>query len=197
MAGSRWDRDPGVRRGAAYDERFDSLAASGVDVHGEATLVDALVPRSATVLDAGCGTGRVALELARRGHRVTGVDRDPAMLIAAQTKGPSLDWVEADLATLDLGGTFDAAVLAGNVLIFVAPGTEAAVVTRTAAHLRPGGLLIAGFQIDPGRYGPEAYDRHAGAAGLALIDRWSTWARDPWIGDERYQVSVHRLGLEV
>ncbi|MDQ1398226.1 MAG: hypothetical protein QOK20_158, partial [Acidimicrobiaceae bacterium] len=51
--------------GESYQRRFDELASGGQDVHGEAAFVMALTP--ATVLDAGCGTGRVAIELARRG----------------------------------------------------------------------------------------------------------------------------------
>ena len=82
----RW-RDSDVPRGAAYDRRFDDLASAGVDVHGEADLVDSYQPGS--VLDAGCGTGRVAIELARRGRTVVGVDVDAAMLEAARRKAPS------------------------------------------------------------------------------------------------------------
>ena len=67
----RWHQSD-VPRGAAYDDRFDRLASAGVDVHGEAALVDSYGPGS--VLDAGCGTGRVAIELSRRGHPVVGVD---------------------------------------------------------------------------------------------------------------------------
>ena len=76
-----------VPRGAAYDRRFDELASAGVDVHGEAALVDSYGPGS--VLDAGCGTGRVAMELSRRGHVVVGVDVDPAMLDTAQRRHPT------------------------------------------------------------------------------------------------------------
>lgn len=191
MTGSRWtDRDD-VPRGSDYDQRFDDLAASGADVHGEAALVAALSPGSA-VLDAGCGTGRVAIELARRGFEVTGLDIDPAMLTAARTKAPELTWIEGDLATTDAGGPFDAIVLAGNVLIFVAPGTEAAVVARCAASLRPGGVLIAGFQLQPGGYTADDLDRDARSADLDLVDRWSTWDRAPWTPADPYQVSLHR-----
>ena len=58
-----------------------------------------------SVLDAGCGTGRVAIELSRRGHDVVGVDVDEAMLEAARAKAPDLTWVQGDLADpgLDLG----------------------------------------------------------------------------------------------
>ncbi len=77
-------------------------------------------------------------------------------------------------------GTVDLAVLAGNVLIFVDPGTEAAAVAAVARTLRPGGLLVAGFQVRPGGYGPEALDRDAEAAGLERRQRWATWDRAPW-----------------
>ena len=63
-----------VPRGSEYDRRFEDLAAAGMDMHGEADLVASYAPES--VLDAGCGTGRVAIELSRRGHAVVGVDLD-------------------------------------------------------------------------------------------------------------------------
>ncbi|WP_426573143.1 class I SAM-dependent methyltransferase [Aquihabitans sp. McL0605] len=189
---SRWtDRDD-VPRGHDYDRRFSDLAASGVDVHGEADLVASLVAPGARILDAGCGTGRVAIELAARGFAVTGLDIDPGMLDAARRKAPQLPWIEGDLATTPIDGTFDAVVLAGNVLIFVAEGTEAAVVARCAERLAPGGTLIAGFQVQRGGLGPEALDAAAAAAGLHLVHRWGTWDRGPWSPGGDYQVSVHQ-----
>ncbi len=188
---SRWtDRDD-VPRGDDYDRRFADLEASGADVHGEAALVAELSP-GPRVLDGGCGTGRVAIELARRGFEVTGVDIDPGMLAAARRKAPELPWIEGDLATAPVAGPFDTVVLAGNVLIFVSPGSEPAVVARCASLLGADGLLVAGFQVEPGRYGPEQLDAHATAADLELVDRWSTWDRDRWHPAGGYQVSVHR-----
>ncbi len=188
---SRWtDRDD-LPRGADYDQRFEALAASGADVHGEAALVAGLSP-GPRILDAGCGTGRVAIELARRGFHVTGLDIDAAMLDSARAKAPELTWIEGDLAGTDAGGPFDLVVLAGNVLIFVAPGTEAAVVARCAGAVPAGGLVVAGFQVQPGGYHPDQLDRDADAAGLDLVDRWSTWDREPWSPGGGYQVSVHR-----
>ncbi|GHJ18432.1 class I SAM-dependent methyltransferase [Streptomyces albus] len=73
--------------GEEYQARFDGIAARGGDVHGEATLVRALGPSS--VLDAGCGTGRVAIELARHGIDVVGVDVDASMLATARRLGPT------------------------------------------------------------------------------------------------------------
>ena len=179
-------------RGQDYDRRFAEIAATGVDLHGEATFVEALGVRS--VLDAGCGTGRVAIELARRGLDVVGVDADPGMLSAARGKAPELEWLEADLSALDLGGRrFDAFVMAGNVMIFVVPGTEGAVLERSAAHVHTGGLVVAGFQLVPGGLTLDRYDDLAAAAGLTLAERFATWDRDPWVAGGNYAVSVHRL----
>jgi SAM-dependent methyltransferase len=176
-----------------YDAAFAARAAQGHDVHGEARFVEALGVRS--VLDAGCGTGRVAIELAHRGLETVGVDVDPEMLAVARRKAPHLAWRLDDLATVNLGREFDAAVLAGNVMLFVAAGTEGAVVTNLVRHLRPNGLLVAGFQLLPGRLSLARYDALAAAAGCELVERWATWERDPWQPSADYAVSVHRRRL--
>jgi SAM-dependent methyltransferase len=181
-----------VPRGATYDRRFDELAASGADVHGEAALVDSYAPDS--VLDAGCGTGRVAIELDRRGRCVVGVDVDPRMLEAARRKAPHLTWIEGDLSdpAVVLDRRFDVVVLAGNVLVFTAPGTEGRVLSNMAAQLAPGGRIIAGYSLQRGGLSVNAHDELAGRAGLVLEDRWSTWDRLPFDRESTYAVSVHR-----
>jgi len=186
-------RESDVPRGAAYDSRFDDLVCAGVDVHGEAALVDSYGPGS--VLDAGCGTGRVAIELSRRGHEVLGVDVDPAMLAAARAKAPDLEWVEGDLTDpeLELGRTFDVVVMAGNVLIFVQPGTQAGAVANAARWLVPGGRLVAGYSIQRAGFAPPEHDALAARAGLVLEERWSTWDLRPFAAPGSYTVSVHRL----
>ncbi|WP_349268602.1 SAM-dependent methyltransferase [Mycolicibacterium parafortuitum] len=193
--GTRWQQSDRPR-GRDYDARWQQLAASGANVHGEADLIEELLRRTGgtRVLDAGCGTGRVAIELAARGYSVVGVDADPGMLDAARAKAPELRWVEADLVDADthLHDTFDVVALPGNVMIFLARGTEAAVVAALARRLAPGGLLVAGFQLATGRLTLQRYDEIAAAAGLTLTDRWSTWERAPYDGGD-YAVSVHRL----
>jgi SAM-dependent methyltransferase len=186
----RW-QESGVPRGADYDRRFEDLAAQGMDMHGEAALIDSYGPGS--VLDAGCGTGRVAIELSRRGHRVVGVDVDEAMLVAARVKAPEIEWVRGDLADpgLHLGRLFDVVVMAGNVLIFVPSGTEERVLVNAARWLRPGGLLVSGYSLHPGGFGARQHDAMAAGAGLVLQDRWSTWDRAPFSEDDRYAVAVH------
>ena len=182
-----------------YDRRFREEERAGRDMHGEADFVASLRP--ASVLDAGCGTGRVAIELARRGIAVVGVDLDPGMLGAARAKAPHLEWHLGDLAAVELTDPssadaprrrFDVVVMAGNVMIFLAPGSEAAVVANLARHLAPGGALVAGFQLD-GRLTPADYDDLCRRAGLVPAERWATWDRRPWRPGEDYAVCVHRL----
>jgi len=186
---NRWLQNRNVS-GEVYDATYERRAAAGENVHGEADFVERFAP--ASVLDAGCGTGRVGRELARRGLDVVGVDLDAEMLETARRKAPDVEWRLADLATVDLGRSFDAVILAGNVMIFLAPGSETSVVANMARHLRPGGLLIAGFQITPGQLSIERYDEMAGLAGLAFAERWSTWDRNSWDAGHGYAVSVHR-----
>ena len=175
-------------QGDDYQRRFDELASSGVDVHGEATFVMRWAPGS--VLDAGCGTGRVAIELARRGVDVVGVDVDTSMLSTARANGPDVEWHEQDLTALDLGRTFDVVVLAGNVPLFTPPGTQRALVVGCTRHVGADGVLIAGFQLNRD-YGIESYDADCEAAGLCLAQRFSTWAGDPFTRTDEYAVSVH------
>jgi SAM-dependent methyltransferase len=175
--------------GNDYQRRFDALAAAGRDVHGEADFVMSFSP--ATVLDAGCGTGRVAIELARRGVEVLGVDRDASMLATARRLAPQLTWIEADLMELDLGRAFDLVVLAGNVPLFTAPGTAGALVERCASHVAPGSVLVAGFQL-----GREVslveYDAATARAGVMFSERFATWDREPYVEGGAYAVTVSR-----
>jgi SAM-dependent methyltransferase len=175
--------------GDRYQARLDALAATGKAMHGEADLVMVFSPRS--VLDAGCGTGRVARELARRDVEVVGVDVSESMIATAREHDPGLEWIVDDMATVDLGRTFDVVVMAGNVPLFTPPGTQAALVAGCARHLATGGLLICGFQLD-GSYGLDAYDTDCRAAGLEPAGRYATWEGEPFGDGARYAVSVHR-----
>lgn len=188
---TRWQNERDEAQSRAYIQRFEQLAADGADLHGEARMVDALLAPGSRVLDAGCGTGRVGLELARRGHAVTAVDLDP-VLVAAARAHPELTVHLADLAELDLPGeVFDAVVAAGNVMIFVEPGTERAVLGRLAAHLAPGGVLVVGFAAGY-RYTVDDYDADLAAVGLVREHRFGTWDLRPWHADADWAVTVAR-----
>jgi len=174
--------------GMAYQAGFDALAEQGVDVHGEATLVRSLGPTS--VLDAGCGTGRVTIELARHGIEVVGVDIDASMIAEARRRAPTLTWIQADLADLTLGRHFDLVVMAGNVPLFCPAQRRAALVEACATHVIPGGSMVAGFQLGKG-YDLDAYDRACDLAGLRVAQRWSSWDRQLFADTSEYAVSVH------
>jgi SAM-dependent methyltransferase len=179
-----------------YIERFRRMAAEGADLAGEARLVDAMIPRRSRVLDAGCGPGRVGAELAARGHDVVGVDADPELIEAARADHPGPVWLLSDLADLDLVAAgepepFDAAVVAGNVMPYLAPGTEQAVLSRLVAHLRGDAVVVVGFGVDRG-YPLSDFDAHAAAAGLRLEHRFATWDLRPWSDDASFAVTVLR-----
>lgn len=175
--------------GDEYDARYEADEKAGNDVHGEANFLQSYGVRS--VLDAGCGTGRIGRELARRGLDVLGVDIDAEMLATARRKAPEVEWRLADLATVDLGRTFEAVAAAGNVMIFLTPGTERGVIANLARHLSPGGLLIAGFQLARSRMTLGNYDALCLDAGLELGERFTTWDKHPWLASSDYAVSVH------
>ena len=189
MSETKWSRQRNVPRGFSYDQRWKALASSGQNIHGEADFISGLNP--ASVLDAGCGTGRVAIELAQRGIDSVGVDLDHEMLEVANQKAPTLSWIEADLKDFNLDRTFDVAVLAGNVMIFVLPGSEEVVIERVAQHIRADGFLVAGFSLDTGGFALDQYDAITEQLGLSQAGRWSTWQREPFTGGS-YAVSAHR-----
>ena len=106
---SRFD---GASRAGSYDDKWQRMAAAGENPHGEVDFVMRYEPTS--VLDAGCGTGRVAIELDRRGIEAAGTDIDATMLAKAADKAPHLRWELSNLAALELARTFDLVVMAGK-----------------------------------------------------------------------------------
>lgn len=180
--------DPG--HSAWYVDRMRSLARAGQDLAGEARLVDAMAPRGARILDAGCGPGRVAAALAAAGHEVVGVDVDPELIAAAEQDHPGPRWIVGDLAELDLdGAAFDVIACAGNVLPFLAPSTRREVLRRFRAHLAPSGRVAAGFGAGRG-YGFDEFSADAEAAGLRTDLRLSTWDLRPLGPDSDFLVAV-------
>lgn len=175
-----------------YHVRWTRMEAEGKAAHGEADLVASYHP--ASVLDAGCGMGRVAIELARRGIDVDGADLDDELLAYARADAPHLRWLHADLATDTFPRSYALIAMPGNVMLFCRADVRGAIVANLARHLLPGGLLVAGFSLErrPDAITLAEYDAAADAAGLVLDERFSTWERDPFAGGD-YAVSVHRL----
>ena len=193
---SLWERrvaeDPGHSRW--YVERFRAMAAAGDDLAGEARFLDAMLPRGARVLDAGCGPGRVGGRLHALGHDVVGVDVDPVLIEAAEKDHPGPTWLVGDLTELDLPARglvegFDVAVCAGNVMTFLAPSTRREVLRLLGMHLRAGGRVVIGFGA--GRdYDFATFRSDAAAAGLAEDVLLATWDLRPFGPDSEFLVAV-------
>jgi SAM-dependent methyltransferase len=195
---SAWTRmtqeDPA--HSAAYVQRFRDLASQGMDLVGEARLVDAMLPRGSRVLDAGCGPGRVGAYLHEVGHDVVGVDVDPVLIAAAEEDHPGPRWLVGDLAELDLPSLgipepFDAIVSAGNVMAFLAPSTRGAVLRRLRAHIARDGRAAIGFGAGRG-YEFDEFLADARAAGWEPDLLLSTWDLRPFAPDADFVVAILR-----
>ncbi|ART70004.1 SAM-dependent methyltransferase [Mycobacterium dioxanotrophicus] len=188
------EADPGHSQW--YIERFRSLARAGEDLVGEARLVDAMVPRGARILDAGCGPGRVGGYLAEAGHTVVGVDVDPALIAAAEQDHPGPRWLVGDLAELDLPSRgipepFDIIVSAGNVMTFLAPSTRVRVLSRLRAHLDDDGRAVIGFGSGRDYEFGQFFD-DAAQAGFTPDLLLSTWDLRPFTENSDFLVASLR-----
>jgi SAM-dependent methyltransferase len=179
-----------------YIERFRAMARGGDDLAGEARFVDAIAPRGARILDAGCGPGRVGGYLAAAGHQVVGVDVDPALIEAAEQDHPGPQWLVSDLAELDLPArgiteSFDIIVSAGNVMTFLAPSTRVRVLSRLRSHLSSDGRAVIGFSA--GRdYEYSQFFNDAADAGFTPDLLLSAWDVRPFTDDSEFLVALLR-----
>ncbi len=198
---SRWER--GGDKNLGYGRRFAELVASGADVDGEARLADTLVSRRARILDAGSGMGRVAAYLHDRGHRVVAAEPDPGLVQQSRRTYPDVDVLPHDIMGLTdevlsaAAGPeeFDLVVCVGNVITFVAEGTEVAVLTRLRELLAPGGRILVGFHLEEGpetarKVTPEEFATEVESAGLVVDHRFGGYDLRPV--DDQYAVWILR-----
>ena len=189
-----------------YDARWDAMAARGDNVHGEADAITRLIDshlggRSCRIFDAGCGTGRLAVELERRGHTVTAIDLDPDMVDKARPKSSTILWLVGDLAMIEFAGRFDVNVMIGNILNFCEPGSQPAIVRNLTRHLVDGGLLVCGWSQEtrPDSYHAAHFVSDAIAAGATHVATWKNWdgeSFDEHSGDSDYAVVIVRRSAE-
>jgi SAM-dependent methyltransferase len=180
----------------AYIQRFRDLAAQGMDLVGEARLVDAMLPRGARVLDAGSGTGRIGGFLVDAGHDVVGVDGDPLLVAEAEKEHPGGRWLVGDLAELDLPAAgiaepFHVILCAGNVMTFLAQSTRRQVLARMRAHVRDDGRAAIGFGAGRG-YPFDEFLADAAASAWAPDVLLSTWDLRPFTPDADFLVAILR-----
>ncbi|MFD5432723.1 class I SAM-dependent methyltransferase [Kitasatospora sp. NPDC127067] len=168
-----------------FGKRFAELISAGEDVDGEARLADTLLPRGARVLDAGAGMGRVAAALLQRGHDVVAIEPDEALVRQARETYPGLPIEERDI--LDLGpddGPFDLVVCVGNVIVYLAEGTERRALGAMRDVLGENGRILVGFHLqDPPPHArtctASEFEADLAAAGLRVDLRAGTYQLHP------------------
>ncbi|HET9172019.1 MAG TPA: ADP-ribosylglycohydrolase family protein [Actinospica sp.] len=104
---------------------------------GESEIVHAAVPAKASIIELGCGTGRISTLLAHLGHRVVGVDESPEMLAACK----DIETVRSSVEELDLGERFDVVLMASH-LVNASESQRTKLLESARRHLAPGGTLV-------------------------------------------------------
>ncbi len=135
-------------RGASA-QHYDRLAAADRNIVGDLGVYAGLAPTAISILELGAGTGRVAIDLAERGHTVVGLDISAPMLAQAEVKRAALApdvaarlrFVRGDMAALALNEQFDLVVATYYALAHLPAGTAWRNTFKgVAQHLKPGGL---------------------------------------------------------
>ena len=202
-----WHEDDGFWhdfRCSMFTQRAWEQASS--EVEQALTLLG--IGEGASVLDLCCGPGRHSLELARRGYRVTAVDRTAEYLEtlseAAKVERLPIDVVCADMREFRREGAFDAVVnLFTSFGYFEDQDDDRAVAANMHASLRPGARLLMDLMgkevlariFDPRRW--QRIDEETIKLEETEVTRNWTWARTRWIllrGHERTEAVVeHRI----
>ena len=152
-----------------YADQYDHFYA-GKDYALETNLIDQAVarfgPAPKSVLDVGCGTGKHAIELARRGYRVAGVDLSPSMLEHAAENAAGLPaqshprWVQGDVRTFEVDESFDMAIMMFAVVGYLTTNEDVLAGLRNIRrHVKPGGLFICDFWYGPAVLATRPSDR--------------------------------------
>jgi SAM-dependent methyltransferase len=155
------------------------------------------------ILDLGCGPGRHSLELARRGFRVTGVDRTAAHLQKARERaaeeGLAVEFVQADMRAFCRPAAFDAVIsLYTSFSYFEDPDENRWVLLNVFRSLKEGGRLLLdmmGKEVLARIFQPRDWIEHDGTFFLqerSVHKNWS-WMENRWIlirGDERHEFTI-------
>ena len=167
-----WDR-----RASHFDEDFGHSIGGPAERAAWDRILDLVIPSGGPLdaFDAGCGTGFLSLELAARGHRVTGVDFAPAMLAAARRKaaaqGLAVRFEEGDAENLAFApASFDLAI--SRHVLWTLPHPEAAI-DEWIRVLRPGGRLaiVDGAQYNDASAPPQRENARTSAEYAAIGDQ--------------------------
>ncbi|MGF1629736.1 MAG: class I SAM-dependent DNA methyltransferase [Kiloniellaceae bacterium] len=153
-----------------------------------------------SVLDLGCGTGRLTVGLAGNGRAVTGADPAAAMLDMARRRegGGKVEWVEADARSLRLNRRFDLIVLTGHAFqVFLTPADQAAVLATIAQHLTPRGRFIFDSRSPAAEewreWVPGVSDWELTHPRLGRVEAWNDASHDPASGIVTYETHYRIL----
>ncbi|AKK11063.1 Methyltransferase domain [Corynebacterium uterequi] len=166
------------------------LQSQGNDIYGEARLVDAMAGRGSTILDAGCGTGRLGAYLIKQGHTVVGTDIDPVLIEHAKRDVPEARFYVGDLSADEIPVTdVDIAVSAGNVMGFLAPDGRDAALANIFRSLKPKGRAVIGFGAGRG-WGFDDFLDTARRAGFAVDAVFESWDLNPFTEESTFLVAL-------
>jgi ubiquinone/menaquinone biosynthesis C-methylase UbiE len=168
---AHWDR-----RAAHFDEDFGHSIRTPAERAAWDRILDVVLYGRAglDVLDAGCGTGFITFELAARGHRVTGIDFAPRMLVEARRKAVERSvgarFAQADAERLPFPSRRFGLVISRH-LVWTLPHPEAAI-DEWIRVLRPGGrLVIVDSQPETGSDPPAAQNARVSPEYADIVDR--------------------------
>jgi len=149
-----------------FDERYPELFGPlERDPEEEVTRILGLLslPPGATIVDLGCGRGRHAIPLSRRGYRVTGVDLSEKMLglarARAQREGASVEWVREDMRKFVRRGAFDACLSLFTSFGYFNDEENEQVIRNVSMNLKAGGAFLLDLRnVQKGLAGEEDMD---------------------------------------
>jgi SAM-dependent methyltransferase len=171
------DAESLTRKNLMYREPalYDELLADGSTTADLLALIKQHRPDARTVLDLGCGTGRLLAELHGHGITGSGIDLQPSLIAWAQRTHPGLRLSVGDLRTIRLGGTFDLVTCVGNTLSYLHTEADLAAAFDTIqAHSHPGTLLAIATLTGTGRdtHGHHEITTSLGAAAVTTTSEW-------------------------
>jgi SAM-dependent methyltransferase len=154
--------------------------------------------RSVRILEPACGSGRLALELARRGHSVAGFDLNEAMLARARSRlskhALHAQLVRADMRRFRLDGRFEIAHCLVSTFKYLLDETSAREhLECVARHLVPGGVYVLGFHLTDYDSESQSCERWTGTSGRARV----TCNTRVWPADRRTRLEDVRARLVV
>lgn len=167
--------------GPYYDDLFSQVDINAVE------LLDELSGPEKRMLELGVGTGRVALPLAKRGVRITGVDESELMIEKLRQKdgGELIEVVIGDFARVPVEGSFPLVFLGFNTLFcLLTQDRQVECFRNVAAHLEPGGRFV----LDTFVPDMERFDKHGTRVGVSSLGA---------DGSHAYELSIHHVTKQV